>query len=53
MTKISRELFDRLLDQYLIKEFENPVRVQAAGGRKTRRRLLKRRRKTKRVRFAI
>ena len=36
-----------------IKEFENPVKIQAAGGRKTRRRLLKHRRKTKRVRFAI
>ena len=37
-----------------IKEFENPVKNnQTAGGRKTRRRLLKHRRKTKRVRFAI
>jgi len=36
-----------------IKEFENPVTTQAAGARKTRRRLLKYRGKSKRVRFAI
>jgi len=36
-----------------IKEFEEPVKTQAAGARKTRRKLLKHRGKSKRVRFAI
>lgn len=36
-----------------IKEFASPVTTQAAGARKTRRKLLKHRGKSKRVRFAI
>lgn len=36
-----------------INDFENPIAAQAAGARKTRRRLFKRKAKSKRVRFAI
>jgi len=36
-----------------INDFENPISTQTIGGRKTRRRLFKRKAKSKRVRFAI
>jgi len=36
-----------------IDNFENPISTQMVGGRKTRRRLFKRKAKSKRVRFAI
>ena len=50
--KMGDEISNRTIKS--IKDFEDPIKtVQAAGSRKTRRRLFKRKAKSKRVRFAI